>query len=349
MLKIVLILISISLLIDILLSYRISHRKLGILRTMTESFMNEWDNDEDCCLLLDQRNSKALELVDRLNILSILDDPVKLVWETLRYESASIAKGDLKAATIMASSILSQPSFKDALIDHVANLLKTPLLPATQIRNLFSEVCDEFPTLPFIWATDLLAASLHDRSCPNAVSVVLFDKGYHSLVTYRLSHCLWNKGRDGLARYFQSLNSRKFASDIHPACRIGHSCMIASNTGVVLGETAVIGHDAVIMHCVTLGGTGKESGDRHPKVGNGVYLGAGSTVLGNIPIGDGVVIEAGAVVTKPVTAFTRVSGVPAKMISRITLNQELQDLVDRGSSSTAIPAHLIDFHKDGFC
>ena len=237
-------------------------------------------DDDECCILVGQGSEKMIALSERINVTSDFGDPVKVVWETIRYEASVIAKGDLKAATIMATSVLAQPSFQEAVIEYVANHLETPLFQATQIRNLFDELCSKNPSLVCTMALDIMATALRDSTCPNAVSALLFNKGFHSLVTYRFSNALWYSGRDGLARYFQSLNSRTFGADIHPASRIGRGCMVSSGTGIVIGETAVVGDDTVIGHRVTLGGTGKESGDRHPKIGKGVYLSSGATIIG---------------------------------------------------------------------
>jgi hypothetical protein len=209
---------------------------------------------------------RVLKLLNSIGEKIDEDDHAGTVWETIKYEAQAISDGDLKAATIMYNSILSQPSFREAVIDYVSNQLETPLFTATQIRNLFAEVCDKRPQLPSIWALDMISYAMRDNSQPNMVSTLLFNKGFHSLVTFRIANALWYGGRDGLARYFQSLTSRTFGADIHPACTIGHSCVISGGTGVVIGETAVIGIDCLISHDVTLGGTGKESGDRHPKV-----------------------------------------------------------------------------------
>jgi serine O-acetyltransferase len=132
-----------------------------------------------------------------------------------------------------------------------------------------------------------------------------------------MANFLWYNNRSGLARYFQSLVSRNFGSDIHPACIIGNGCVISSASGIIIGETAVIGNNCKIFEKVTLGGTGKESGDRHPKVGSNVTLLSGATVLGNIALGDGCIIDAGSVVTKSVAPFTRVGGVPARLIEHL--------------------------------
>eukprot|EP01034_Spumella_vulgaris_P021925 gene21925-28004_t len=144
-----------------------------------------------------------------------------------------------------------------------------------------------------------------------------YSKGFHALVTHRVASAVWYSGREDLARYLQSVASRVFGADIHPACRIGKGCYLSTATGAVIGETSVLGDDCSVGHSVTLGGTGKQGGDRHPKIGSGVYLSSGSIILGNIRIGDGSVVDHGAVVTKEVRPFTRVGGVPAKLIGSV--------------------------------
>ena len=209
---------------------------------------------------------RILQLIPKVNERLLNNDFSGTLWDAIRYEASSISEGDLKAATLMSNFILSQPSFEAAVIDFVANQLETPLVQATTIRNLFADICEKDPQISSVWALDLMGSAMRDNSQPNAVSVLLFNKGFHSLVTYRIANALWHGGRDGLAIYFQSLTSRVFGADIHPACTIGHGCSLSSGTGIVIGETAVIGNDCSISHGVTLGGNGKEKGDRHPKV-----------------------------------------------------------------------------------
>lgn len=210
---------------------------------------------------------RVLRLIDKVNDRLLEKDFAGPLWDAICYEASAISEGDLKAATLMSNFILSQPSFDEAVMEFVANQLEQPLFQATQIRNLFAEICAKNPQMASVWALDLMASAMRDNSQPNAVSVLLFNKGFHSLVTYRIANALWHEGRDGLAIYFQSLSSRTFGSDIHPACTIGHGCSLSSGTGVVIGETAIIGNDCFISHDVTLGGNGKDKGDRHPKVG----------------------------------------------------------------------------------
>jgi serine O-acetyltransferase len=268
----------------------------------------------------DERRDRVFSLINSFSDSEAAGDFISPLWETLRYEATNIAESDFKAAMLMTDAILSHSNLQESIIDLVANKLETPLLQATQVKNIFNEACEIDPSLPYMWFLDILATVLRDTSQANAVSVLLFNQGFHSLVAYRVANVLWYNCRDGLGRFFQSLVSRRFGADIHPACSIGHSCVLSSGTGIVIGETAVVGNDCTLSHGITLGGTGKESGDRHPKLGDGVFLGAGATVLGNIRVGDGAVVDAGSVVTKPVLPFTRVSGVPAILVARFAVD-----------------------------
>jgi len=294
---------------------------------------------------------RVLKLINAVQECVVREDFASPIWETIRYEAASIAEGDMKAATIMANAVLSQPSLQECITDYISNALDSSSLQATQIRNIIQVVCESHPDISGAWALDIMASAMRDSSQPNAVSVLLFNQGFHSLVIYRIANALWYSGRDGLARYFQSATSRLFGADIHPACTIGPGCYLESGTSIVIGETAVIGSDCCLAHGVTLGGTGKESGDRHPKLGKGVYVGSGATILGNIAIGEGSIINAGSVVTKPVEPFTRVGGVPAKLISRLSFTDKfLEDLAEEMYEETQrtgdapFPKKILDYH-----
>ena len=151
---------------------------------------------------------------------------------------------------------------------------------------------------------------------------ILFHTGLHALVCYRVGHRLWQADRTGLAKYLQSTVSGHYSADIHPACSMGQGIYLCTAAGVVIGETATVGNDVSILHGVTLGGTGKELGDRHPKVQHGVILKDCATVLGNIPVGTGAVVMAKAIVNKPVPPLAIMSGVPAKVVKNRTLSRE---------------------------
>ncbi len=239
------------------------------------------------------------------------------LWQYIKEEGKEMSKDDFRSSAFIASTLLMENSLEEAIIDFIANQLDTTLIPATQIRNIFSDILIQNQSISHVWTLDLLASCLHDESIQKFASVILFNKGYHALVAYRIANSLWYSGRDSLARYFQSLISRKFSSDLHPACSIGPGCYFAAGSDMVIGETASVGRDCCLHHGVTLGGTGKEAGDRHPKVGDFVMLGAGSTILGNIVIGEGSIINAGSVVTKVVEPYTRVGGIPAKLIGAV--------------------------------
>lgn len=241
-----------------------------------------------------------------------------LLWDILQYEASLSYQMDKRTVSLMANTVLVQQSFEDALIDYVVNLLETPVFPATQLRGLFIDTLSRNASIAEAWAADLLAATIYDDFAPNTLGVLLFNKGFHSLLAYRIANTLWQLGRDGVAKLLQSLISRTFSADIHPACSIGPACFLTNGAEIVIGETATVGRDCYLSHGVTLGGTGKESGNRHPKVGDSVFIGPGATILGNIPIAEGSVVNTGAVVTKPVSPYTRVGGVPAKPI--ITIN-----------------------------
>jgi serine O-acetyltransferase len=161
---------------------------------------------------------------------------------------------------------------------------------------------------------DLLAVRARDPACGGLTIPLLFFKGFHALQAYRIAHWLWREGREPLALYMQNIISQTFGVDIHPAARIGRGIMMDHASGVVIGETAVVEDDVSILQQVTLGGTGNEVGDRHPKVRAGVLIGAGSKILGNVEIGEGAKIGAGSVVLEDVPPHTTVAGVPAKVV-----------------------------------
>ena len=145
---------------------------------------------------------------------------------------------------------------------------------------------------------------------------LLYLKGFHAIQSYRITHYLWNQNRKALALYLQNQISVAFDVDIHPAAKIGHGIMFDHATGIVVGETSVIENDVSILQGVTLGGTGKESGDRHPKVREGVMIGAGAKILGNIEVGKYAKIGANSVVLQPVPECATAAGVPARIIGK---------------------------------
>jgi serine O-acetyltransferase len=192
-------------------------------------------------------------------------------------------------------------------LEHAA--LDTGLLHKT-----FHEVLEAEPSLGDTFRADLMAVAKRDPACSRMIEPLLYFKGFHALESYRIAHWLFKAGRKDFALYLQSLTSRFLQVDIHPAAKIGRGIMLDHATGIVIGETAAIGDNCSLLHGVTLGGTGNEKGDRHPKIGRGVMIGAGAKILGNIEVGDCARVAAGSVVLKDVPPRTTVAGVPAREI-----------------------------------
>ena len=239
-----------------------------------------------------------------------LDD----IWESLREEAEEAASQERLLVAYLQETILGQKSLESALSYTLASKLKDDILPSITLRDLFLEILDEHAELREFVRSDLQAVKERDPAAAGYMSPFLFFKGFSALSSYRFAHYLWHENRKELALYLQSLISKTFGVDIHPAAKIGKGILIDHATGVVIGETAVVGNNVSLLHNVTLGGTGKVSGDRHPKVGDGVLIAAGAKVLGNIQIGDGAKVGAGSVVLRDVNPHCTVVGVPAKNI-----------------------------------
>ena len=236
------------------------------------------------------------------------------VWTRLRIEAAASAAEEPTLASLLNAAILSHDRLQDALSYYFAQKLSGSEMNALQIREIFEDAYEADESLARSAERDMLAILDRDPACRSFLQPFLFFKGFQALQTHRVAHWLWKEGRDTLAFFFQSRSSELFNVDIHPACQIGSGVMFDHATGIVIGETAVVGDDCSIMQGVTLGGTGKEFEDRHPKIGNGVLVSVGAKVLGNIRIGDGARIGAGSVVLKAVEANCTVAGVPAKPV-----------------------------------
>ena len=236
------------------------------------------------------------------------------VWARLRYEAAASAAEEPTLASLLNAAILTHDKLQDSLSYFLAQKLSGSEMNALQIREIFEDAYESDPSLAASAERDMSAVMERDPACRSFLQPFLFFKGFQALQTHRLAHWLWTEGRDTLAFFFQSRASELFNVDIHPAARIGSGVMFDHATGIVIGETAVVGDDCSILQGVTLGGTGKEFEDRHPKIGKGVLVSVGAKVLGNIKIGDGARIGAGSVVLKEVAAECTVAGVPARPV-----------------------------------
>ncbi|HYM04235.1 MAG TPA: serine O-acetyltransferase [Stellaceae bacterium] len=236
------------------------------------------------------------------------------LWQILRAEAARAAKHDDTLRGVLELGVLRHHDFAAALAALLARKLADFSMPVERLEDLAQAALADDPAIADAAAADLAAARTRDPAAESYMAPFLYYKGFHALQWHRVGHFLWRSGRRDLARYLQSRVSEVFALDIHPAVPVGRGVFIDHGTGIVVGETAVIGDDVSIMHGVSLGGTGKERGDRHPKVRDGVLLSIGAKVLGNIEVGRGAKVGAGSVVLKDVPPCATVAGVPAKIV-----------------------------------
>lgn len=240
--------------------------------------------------------------------------PVDPIWSTVREEAEDAVSRDPLLAAFLYATILNHHSLEEAVTHRIAERLDHQDVPADLIRQTFESMLAAEPEFAAAIRTDMQAYYDRDPACVRYLQPVLYFKGFHAIQTHRLAHWLWRGGRKDFALYLQSRSSSVFQTDIHPAATIGRGIFIDHATGVVIGETASVGDDVSMLHGVTLGGTGKEGGDRHPKVQRGVLIGAGAKILGNIEVGCCAKIAAGSVVLHAVPPATTVAGVPAKVV-----------------------------------
>jgi serine O-acetyltransferase len=260
----------------------------------------------------------------RLEIVDPAEAPP--VWAALRNEAEAAGQKEAALASLLAAVILNHKSLGGALSYQLARKLGDQELRAMSIREIAEDAYEANPGLVSTAEADLKAVFERDPACKGYLQPFLFFKGFLALQTQRVAHWLWEEGRETLALYLQSRMSELFQVDIHPATRIGRGVFIDHGTGIVIGETAVIGDDVSMLQGVTLGGTGAERGDRHPKIGKGVLLGAGAKVLGNIEIGDYAKIASGSVVLKPVPAGCTAAGVPARLVNCPTCDEPARSM-----------------------
>ena len=281
--------------------------------------------------------------VEGLGAVKVMDP----IWDSMREEARAAAEKDPLLAAFLYSTIINHRSLEECVIYRICERLDHPDMQAILLRQTFEEMLADWPEWGSILRVDIQAVYDRDPACLRFMEAVLYFKGFHALQTHRLAHWLYNRGRRDFALYLQSRSSSVFQTDINPAARIGKGIFLDHATGLVVGETAVIGDNVSILHGVTLGGTGKEGADRHPKIMNGVLIGAGAKILGNIEIGHCSRIAAGSVVLKPVPPKKTVAGVPARIVgeagcsepSRI-MDQMLATLV--GEAGCSEPSRSMD-------
>jgi serine O-acetyltransferase len=236
------------------------------------------------------------------------------VWNRIREEAQEMVKREPLLASFVHATILNHRRLEQALAYHLAQKLGSIEVPAILLREVFDECYADAPDVTAAARADFVAICDRDPACRTYLQPLLFFKGFQAVQAQRVGNWLWLGKRWELALFLQSRVSETFGVDAHPAARIGRGIMIDHATGVVIGETAIIEDDVSILHAVTLGGTGKEEGQRHPTVRRGVMIGAGAKILGDVEIGECSKVAAGSVVTKDVPPRTTVAGVPAKVI-----------------------------------
>src|SRR5258707_9334011 len=255
------------------------------------------------------------------------------IWDRVRNEAEDIVRREPELASFIYSTVLHHDRLEQAVVHRIAERLDHSAFSGDLIRQTYDEALRDEPDLGNAFRADLVAVYDRDPATSRFIDPLLYFKGFHALQTHRLAHWLYQKGRKDFAFYLQSRSSAVFQTDIPPAAKIGRGIFVDHATGLVGGETAVIEDDVSLLHGVTLGGTGNENGDRHPKIRKGVMIGAGAKILGNIEIGHCARVAAGSVVIKPVPHNVTVAGVPAKVIGEAgcaepsrTMDQMLHNL-----------------------
>jgi serine O-acetyltransferase len=260
-------------------------------------------------------------------------DAIDPAWTRIRQEAEDVVRREPELASFIYTSILHHNTLEGAVVHRLAERLNHADVSGEAIRQAYADALEDDETIGAAFRADIVATVDRDPAADRYLEPVLYFKGFHAIQTHRLAHWLWKKGRKDFAYYLQSRSSGVFQTDINPAVRIGRGIFLDHATGLVVGETAAIDDDVSILQDVTLGGTGKEDGDRHPKIRRGVMIGAGAKILGNIEVGQCARIAAGSVVLKAVPPNSTVAGVPARVVGEAgcaepsrTMDQMLHDV-----------------------
>lgn len=248
------------------------------------------------------------------------------LWEHLRREANDIRLREPALASLLLTTILDRRNFEGALIYRISTRLADETISAALIIDRFEQALEDDPAIAAAFRADIAAVVDRDPACTRVIEPLLYFKGFHAIETHRLAHWLWQNEQRDLALYLQSRSSTLFQTDINPAARIGRGIFLDHATGFVVGATSVIEDNVSILQNVTLGGTGKDIGDRHPKIKSGVMIGAGAKILGNIEIGACSRIAAGSVVLHSVPANSTVAGVPARVVGSAGCLEPARDM-----------------------
>ncbi len=236
------------------------------------------------------------------------------LWNVIRAEALDLARCEPAMRPLLEEQVIDPSDGNEILARVICARLAVAQVDRGMLLELFSGVMEHHPEVLRSTEADITAVRERDPAYATCLHALMNLKGFHAVQTYRIAHCLWNEDRREIALWLSNLASLVFGPDIHPAARIGSSIMLDHGSGIVIGETAVVEDDVSILQNVTLGGTGKETGDRHPKVRKGVMIGAGAKILGNIEIGAYSKVAAGSVVLKSVPPHATVAGVPAEVV-----------------------------------
>ena len=257
------------------------------------------------------------------------------VWHRIRQDAELMVADEPLIGSLVHAGILHHATLEKALSYRLALKLSSAEMSESILRDLCDEAHASEPDLGKAARADILAVYDRDPACHRLVQPILFFKGFQAVQAYRLAHWLWKVGRRDMAYFLQMRTSEVFGIDIHPAAQIGHGIMIDHAHSIVIGETAIVGNDVSMLHSVTLGGTGKEDGQRHPTIGNGVLIGAGAKILGDFKVGDCSRVAAGSVVLREVPPCKTVAGVPARIVGDAgcpepskTMDQVLSDVIE---------------------
>ena len=250
-----------------------------------------------------------------------LKDRVDPIWDAIRQEVEQKIQLEPLLASFLQAAVLAHVTLEQSLSLHLAHKLGAPTLTEVFLRDVIDDSMAADASIGTSIRADLQAFRERDPACARYSVPLLYFKGFHALQAYRIEHFLWHQERSELALYLQSRVSEVFAVDIHPAAQIGSGILLDHATGLVIGETAVVEDHVSLLHEVTLGGTGKATGDRHPKIRSGVLIGAGAKILGNVEIGEGAKVAAGSMVINDVPAHCTVAGVPAQPVGECKESQ----------------------------
>jgi serine O-acetyltransferase len=270
-------------------------------------------------LTVSERQDELRATIERLRAEQAARDPedgtlAAALWSRLRREAEEAHVSAPRLGALFVDSVLKWGSFEEAFFRRVAVRLENGVVALPALLDAFDRAVGSDPAIARAALADVVAVVERDPACERLLEPILYFKGFHAIQTHRLAHWLWSQGERDFALYLQSRSSEVFQTDIHPAARFGAGIFLDHATGLVVGETAVVDDDVSLLQNVTLGGTGKQAHDRHPKVRRGVIVGAGAKILGNIEIGAGARVAAGAVVLQPVPPGATVAGIPAKIL-----------------------------------